>query len=57
MHQADGSVKDEVRGATVRDRLSGKQWDIRAKVVVNATGWKQVSPMHTLFHAYFFTML
>lgn len=27
-----------VKGAHVRDRLTGKEWDIRAKVVVNATG-------------------
>lgn len=38
VRQEDGSVKEEVRGARVRDRLSGKQWDIRAKIVVNATG-------------------
>ena len=33
----DGS-KSKVRGARVRDTLTGKEWDIRAKVVVNATG-------------------
>lgn len=31
-------MKEVVRGATVRDRLTGKQWDIKAKIVVNATG-------------------
>ena len=36
--QEDGSVVEEVRGAKLRDRLSGKQWDIRSKVVINATG-------------------
>ncbi len=28
----------QVRGASVRDTLTGKTWDIRAKTVVNATG-------------------
>ncbi len=28
----------QVRGASVRDTLSGKTWDVRANVVVNATG-------------------
>ena len=27
-----------VRGAHVRDTLTGKEWDVMAKVVVNATG-------------------
>ena len=35
-----GLFKDggQVRGASVRDTLSGKTWDVRANVVVNATG-------------------
>ena len=34
-------IKDEagkVRGAAVRDTLTGKEWNIRAKSVINATG-------------------
>ena len=27
-----------MRGARVRNRLTGEEWDVRAKVVVNATG-------------------
>ena len=27
-----------MRGARLRDRLTGDEWDVRAKVVVNATG-------------------
>lgn len=36
----DGSSTptETVRGARVRDRLTGEEWDVRAKVVVNATG-------------------
>lgn len=30
--------KDLVKGAHVRDVLTGKEWNIFAKVVVNATG-------------------
>ena len=30
--------REVVRGACVRDVLSGKEWEVRAKVVVNATG-------------------
>ena len=30
--------KDLVKGAHVRDTLTGKEWNIFAKVVVNATG-------------------
>ena len=34
----DGEEKEAVRGARVMDMLTGKEWDIRAKVVINATG-------------------
>ena len=30
--------KEVVRGARVRDALTGEEWDVRAKVVINATG-------------------
>ena len=30
--------KERVTGAHVRDRLTGREWDIKAKCVVNATG-------------------
>ena len=30
--------KNRVRGALVKDTLTGKEWNIYAKVVVNATG-------------------
>ena len=38
--EVTGLLKEggKVRGASVRDTLSGKRWDIRAKTVVNATG-------------------
>ena len=39
-------MAEVVRGATVRDRLTGKQWDIRAKVVINATGWQGVKLLY-----------
>ena len=35
-------MKEVVCGAKVRDRLSGKQWEIRAKVVINATGMERM---------------
>ena len=31
-------ARQVVRGARVRDTLTQKEWDVRAKVVVNATG-------------------
>ena len=31
-------VREVVRGARVRDTLTQKEWDVKAKVVVNATG-------------------
>ncbi|KAL8565474.1 glycerol-3-phosphate dehydrogenase [Nucella lapillus] len=34
----DDEGKERVCGARVRDKLSGKEWDIKAKCVVNATG-------------------
>ena len=34
----DGVSSSKVCGAHVRDRLTGKEWDIKAKSVVNATG-------------------
>ena len=30
--------KEVVRGARMRDALTGEEWDVRAKVVINATG-------------------
>ncbi|XP_026275991.1 glycerol-3-phosphate dehydrogenase, mitochondrial isoform X2 [Frankliniella occidentalis] len=33
---ADG--KKEVQGASLRDELTGKEWDVKAKCVINATG-------------------
>jgi glycerol-3-phosphate dehydrogenase len=30
--------KDIIKGAHVRDVLTGKEWNIFAKVIVNATG-------------------
>ena len=35
---SDNSSRDLVKGAHVRNRLTGEEWDIRAKVVINATG-------------------
>ena len=34
----DDDGRERVTGAHVRDRLTGKEWDIKAKCVVNATG-------------------
>ena len=34
----DGKEKEVVRGVRVRELFTKKEWDIRAKVVVNATG-------------------
>ncbi|KAL8587698.1 glycerol-3-phosphate dehydrogenase [Nucella lapillus] len=34
----DEAGKERVCGARVRDRISGKEWDIKAKCVINATG-------------------
>lgn len=34
LKRGDGSVC----GAHVRDRLTGEEWDVRAKTVINATG-------------------
>ena len=33
-----GDEKEVVRGARMRDMLTGQEWDVKAKVVVNATG-------------------
>ena len=30
--------QEVVRGARMRDSLTGEEWDVRAKVVINATG-------------------
>jgi Glycerol-3-phosphate dehydrogenase len=30
--------KGKVRGAHLRDELTGKEWDLKAKSVINATG-------------------
>lgn len=34
----DVNGKERVCGARVKDTLTGKEWDIKAKCVVNATG-------------------
>lgn len=34
LHSADGKVA----GASVKDALTGRQWDVRARAVINATG-------------------
>ncbi|XP_070186572.1 glycerol-3-phosphate dehydrogenase, mitochondrial-like isoform X3 [Littorina saxatilis] len=34
----DDDGKERVTGAHVKDRLSGREWDIKAKCVINATG-------------------
>ena len=34
----DEEEKEMVRGARMRDMLTGQEWDVRAKMVVNATG-------------------
>ena len=33
-----GEGKEEVTGVRMRDTLTGDEWDVRAKVVINATG-------------------
>ena len=38
LKETDSRGKEVVCGAHVRDRLTGKEWDIKAKCVVNATG-------------------
>ena len=35
--QSEGGV-EVVRGVRMKDRLTGEEWDVRAKVVINATG-------------------
>ncbi len=37
--------KGIVKGATVRDTLNGDQWEIYAKVVINATGHLPLSSL------------
>ena len=34
----DGEPREVVRGARMKDMLTGEEWDVKAKVVVNATG-------------------
>lgn len=34
----DENGKEILSGAHVRDEISGKEWDIKAKCIVNATG-------------------
>ena len=34
----DGQPREVVRGARMKDMLTGEEWDVKAKVVVNATG-------------------
>jgi glycerol-3-phosphate dehydrogenase len=36
--ESDSTGKSVVRGAVVRDEITGKQWTIKAKSVINATG-------------------
>ena len=38
MLQVGEEEKETVRGAHMRDMLTGQEWDVRAKMVVNATG-------------------
>ena len=38
MKTKDGEGKEKVSGARVRDELTGREWDVKAKCVVNATG-------------------
>ncbi|KRT78466.1 FAD dependent oxidoreductase [Oryctes borbonicus] len=38
LKETDKDGKDKLIGATVRDEMSLKEWDIRAKCVINATG-------------------
>ena len=43
MLQVGDEEKELVRGARMRDMLTGQEWDVRAKMVVNATGgeWRR----------------
>ena len=34
----DGEPREVVRGARMKDMLTGEEWDVKAKVVVNPTG-------------------
>jgi glycerol-3-phosphate dehydrogenase len=34
----DKDGKEKVSGARLRDELTGKEWDVKAKCVINATG-------------------
>ena len=38
LKEEDEEGMERVVGAHVRDRITGKEWDIKAKCVVNATG-------------------
>ena len=38
MLQVGDEEKEVVRGARMRDMLTGQEWNVKAKVVVNATG-------------------
>jgi len=38
IHGTGADGKKEVQGATLRDELTGKEWDVKAKCVINATG-------------------
>lgn len=38
MKTKDSDGNEKVSGARVRDEITGKEWDVRAKCVVNATG-------------------
>lgn len=38
IHGVGADGKKEVQGAHLRDELTGKEWDVKAKCVINATG-------------------
>lgn len=38
IHGKDATGKKVVQGASLRDELTGKEWDVKAKCVINATG-------------------
>ena len=36
--EREGAEGEVVKGVHVKDVLTGEEWDVRAKVVINATG-------------------
>jgi glycerol-3-phosphate dehydrogenase len=38
LKEKDSSGKLVLRGASLRDEITGKEWDVRAKCIINATG-------------------